>query len=666
MTLTSRKCSINLLQNNMNKKGRFLIFFLFFLSIIFFPLPSLAKKSAIGDTCKQWATNDDCEFEGANLDCQESTMPKIGGASQSFCTCYNDTTCKDEYGGSPDGGDWQCIAGNTNTNDLSFCKSTKGLVKKIEAAAIAVKTCKAKQDCPTDQYCLESKCYSLDELTETSKCNKDADCLIGDHKGVCQQTLNTGTGDSSPPKVCFFTSTLESINCGANQVCSKSTKSCKNDTDCNGLGGAGICKDTICWLDEVSMKKFKEAPSLFGIQAELKIQKPILEINIPQLKFSDVENSVDEMGYLHLPYIGEYMSAIYKVAMVVVSIIGVIMIVVVGVKITVLGGEERVNGFKRIGQIVIGLFIAWGSYAILYNINPDLVQFSTLKVRYIEPIALPDYPEGPINEGEGASAVPFNGQFDANGLDKFEKVYPFTKCLMGTMDLHIGVQPPSQQISFLGTNIKVNAKSVAAYKQVEKEILSSPEPEMKDYVRFIQDSGKGGPSLYSTKKKPRDRMSTGVAQGLAGEHCGFGYQRKKKECQVNNSPTRDMHQAALAIDIVYGSNGDFKFEKGNNPNSGDAKKWCQQYKDNFELQKNEFKKYAGLAERIEKNLADCFNSFANGTNPFTTHPKKFVDIFKKNGFVWGGDFCNANTFRTDAMHFEYWGSCKAMRCNGRP
>lgn len=177
---------------------------------------------------------------------------------------------------------------------------------------------------------------------------------------------------------------IKTTACGNQKTCTKIDKECKSENDCNSYGGVGICKDGFCWLDDISMQKFKSIPTLFGIQADLQIRKPILAIDIPQLDFTDVQNSIDEEGYLHLPYIGEYMSAIYKFAMVIVSIIGVIMIIVVGVKIVVLGGEEKVAGFKKIGQITIGLFIAWGSYAILYNINPDLVNFKALKVKYIE------------------------------------------------------------------------------------------------------------------------------------------------------------------------------------------------------------------------------------------------------------------------------------------
>jgi len=183
------------------------------------------------------------------------------------------------------------------------------------------------------------------------------------------------------------------------KTCYYVERKCNSSEDCAGYGQYQACSNNYCYLDEAGKKKFESQPSLFGITADLQIKKPILEINIPQLKFSDVQNTVDSQGFIHIPYIGEYISAIYKVAMVIVSIVGVVMIIVVGIKVTVMGGEERINGLKKIGQVTIGLVIAWGSYAILYNINPDLVNFKSLKVQYIKPEELPDITENDYADG---------------------------------------------------------------------------------------------------------------------------------------------------------------------------------------------------------------------------------------------------------------------------
>ncbi|EKD44067.1 MAG: hypothetical protein ACD_72C00004G0001 [uncultured bacterium] len=147
-------------------------------------------------------------------------------------------------------------------------------------------------------------------------------------------------------------------------------------------------------------------PEVTDIIKDLKITKPILEISLPKLKFSDVKNTLytaeDGTNYIYIPYIGEYVTTVYQFGMVAINIIAVIMIITIGVKITTLGGEQRVEGFKKIGQIAIGLFIAWGSYILLFTINPDLINFKSLKIQYTttKPIA-----ESTDDGGEETDAV---------------------------------------------------------------------------------------------------------------------------------------------------------------------------------------------------------------------------------------------------------------------
>lgn len=114
---------------------------------------------------------------------------------------------------------------------------------------------------------------------------------------------------------------------------------------------------------------------------------PSLSIKIPNLKFSELTAVVkDEAGraYIYIPWIGQYLSAVYKFAMVIASILAVIVIILSGARMIVsAGGEEKNAAIKRLTQAIIGLFLCWGSYAILYNINPDLVNFTSLKVPYV-------------------------------------------------------------------------------------------------------------------------------------------------------------------------------------------------------------------------------------------------------------------------------------------
>ncbi|MFA6423828.1 MAG: hypothetical protein WCV83_00775 [Candidatus Magasanikbacteria bacterium] len=502
------------------KKNIIKIFFILFIIFGFNLNISLAySKSEIGDTCTEWASNDECEV-GANHDCQESTLPKQNNEPQYFCTCYNPligkNSCNEQYNPPKDGGNWKCSSGNALSYNLSYCQSTNGEdiefpvpvgqipyfclgfnpnTNQIECAPVptnngcsaflnsnyipkqfytikeytkpdnfnlctqekqtvmAGKFCVAKSgttclsnslgttcsptdklfssfneclasfknlpctnntQCKTGQKCLENKCQ--DNLYDSNKtCVADSDCILNGKPGLCiSTTINLGPmgGGSNTIKSCQYTQDtwlasqgVPTIPCEG-KICKKSDKSCKNSSECANLGGVGICQDGFCWFDEISMQKYNSLPKLAGITADLQIKKPVLEINIPQLKFSDVQNNIDSEGYLHLPYIGEYVTAIYKLAMVIVSIIGVVMIIVVGIKITVLGGEERVNGFKKIGQIVVGLIIAWGSYTILYNINPDLVNFSTLKVEYIKPEPMPPDDIDYSDQMTGAEGTP--------------------------------------------------------------------------------------------------------------------------------------------------------------------------------------------------------------------------------------------------------------------
>jgi len=262
--------------------------------------------------------------------------------------------------------------------------------------------------------------YSLDNLNffyKEDKANKseygEASCTIVTHcccasikdatgkvTGVdeknCKQTFcECGSNQrdislcgTKPKSVPINGSTTDNvISCGANK-CTKTDKGCTKNDECTVYGGTGICKNGFCFLDDIALKEYN-SDGTTDIVKDLQIRQPILAITIPQLTFTDVENTVDDEGYIYIPYLGEYISAVYKFGMIIISIIAAVMIILYGAKMIVGGGEEKVTGLKKIGQVMIGLFIAWGSYAILYNINPDLVNFKALKVKYIERDEIP-------------------------------------------------------------------------------------------------------------------------------------------------------------------------------------------------------------------------------------------------------------------------------------
>lgn len=155
------------------------------------------------------------------------------------------------------------------------------------------------------------------------------------------------------------------------------------------------------------------------------LSKPEPRIKIPGLEFSNTsvgENKVTEPDgsiYLVFPFLGEYLAAIYKYILIVISIISVIILIVAGFQWAIPDASgENINSAKnRIAGALSGLIIAVGSYAILYAVNPELVQFRSLRVRYIESVDLADYTQYPSDPGvDDAGGTPAN-QAGGSNLD---------------------------------------------------------------------------------------------------------------------------------------------------------------------------------------------------------------------------------------------------------
>lgn len=126
-------------------------------------------------------------------------------------------------------------------------------------------------------------------------------------------------------------------------------------------------------------------PEMTNLADEMGLQNIVLGVAIPNLHFSAPPTKVDEEGNIYIPWAGEYVKAIYNFAVVVISILAVVVLILSGAQIiTSAGGPAKGAAYKRITQAVIGLFIAWGSYVVLYTINPGLTTFNSLKIKYIE------------------------------------------------------------------------------------------------------------------------------------------------------------------------------------------------------------------------------------------------------------------------------------------
>lgn len=134
-----------------------------------------------------------------------------------------------------------------------------------------------------------------------------------------------------------------------------------------------------------------------GIFSEIEsiLQKPQTKIAIPGLSFTDPEKLLqseepDGSKYYYFPFIGEYIASVYKYGIIIIAIISIIMIINSGLVWIMSGGSaEQINKARAgITRSIIGLFIAVGSYTLLYTINPELVEFRNLRVMIIKGIPL--------------------------------------------------------------------------------------------------------------------------------------------------------------------------------------------------------------------------------------------------------------------------------------
>ncbi len=162
-------------------------------------------------------------------------------------------------------------------------------------------------------------------------------------------------------------------------------------------------------------------PLLFvagGALADTEPLKPTLEIPIPTVQFSNVQVQGSEGAqYIDIPWIGDYLSGLYKYGVAIAAFLAGIMMIVGGFQYLTAGGDATRAGAgkKRVTNAVIGLALSLGSYLILVTINPDLVSFNALHISVVKGIPFEvDTSGGKPGPGHGpADPAVVNGIIDA-------------------------------------------------------------------------------------------------------------------------------------------------------------------------------------------------------------------------------------------------------------
>lgn len=118
---------------------------------------------------------------------------------------------------------------------------------------------------------------------------------------------------------------------------------------------------------------------------QILINTPEPEISIPFVTLSPafVEPA---SGELIAPWIGEYAAGVYKFLLSIVGVLAGVFLLIGGFTYLTAGGSaERVSSAKnKIVNALTGLILAFGSYVILFTINPDLVTFEALRLKAIK------------------------------------------------------------------------------------------------------------------------------------------------------------------------------------------------------------------------------------------------------------------------------------------
>ena len=113
--------------------------------------------------------------------------------------------------------------------------------------------------------------------------------------------------------------------------------------------------------------------------------EPRLSIPEISLKFSAYVTEEGGKKYINVPYLAEYIAAIYQYMVGVATILAIVMIMYGGFRwVTAAGDSGKIGEAKKtITGAVVGLAIALGSYTILNLINPGLVGFKALRLAIV-------------------------------------------------------------------------------------------------------------------------------------------------------------------------------------------------------------------------------------------------------------------------------------------
>ncbi|MBU1034687.1 pilin, partial [Patescibacteria group bacterium] len=152
----------------------------------------------------------------------------------------------------------------------------------------------------------------------------------------------------------------------------------QNDTQCQAINKGGLCSK-----DPVDEKLYKsETPTIAAPAEAYVVTPPKLGIDIPDLIFAT--KIFENEGKLEIPFLAQYISAVYKYLTGIAIVAAAIMLVYGGFLYIVGSASSQITrGKEIIKDAIIGLILIICSYSILSTINPATTTLQGVVIKTI-------------------------------------------------------------------------------------------------------------------------------------------------------------------------------------------------------------------------------------------------------------------------------------------
>ncbi len=216
----------------------------------------------------------------------------------------------------------------------------------------------------TPAFAICCKCHTKaapsDNLCLTDTAATDCASLLA--KNAANKALDTITCDPAPAAPDVFDET----------------------TKCKPLSTGG---SAMCTAGPVSAVSYTAPPATAAAPTITTVASVPLELGVPIPGLTFSKNFVATNGNIEIPFLAQYLSAIYNYLLGIVVITAAVMIVYGGFKYVLSSTVAGVQSGKDvISDAIVGLVVLLSSVTILSAINPATTQFQSLKIKIVDPV----------------------------------------------------------------------------------------------------------------------------------------------------------------------------------------------------------------------------------------------------------------------------------------